>query len=401
MKRQKKNFTSNEIAHVWANEGAPVGKCPSSMSFDGPAFYSYRTVIARILKNKAGERAYVLDVATFSPSTSGHQNHVRAAIAQGAKKFCVEIGWRSYEYSPGGWNSREQQFSPSSKMKRAAVLSQKLHRAMYNLDFTPAELRDFYLYEYRKETAEAESRFEHVRAADVLRKSARLADALEVCQFFGLASARVKKLQRKIATAAKKAREVVDAYEARKREKREAREKKARAHRIAGAIRWAENFLALTDPTPADADAAPYDLETLLTDAGRAGGKDRLPYHYSGPVLLRRVSRPSLESGGVSSSAWDEAAGDIMETSKGARVPIDEARKAYQFAQRVRAKGWHRNGEQFKIGYYDLDAVNASGIVAGCHRVSWAEAEQFAISQGWETGAQVAARLEKLTEGQG
>lgn len=33
--------------------------------------------------------------------------------------------------------------------------------------------------------------------------------------------------------------------------------------------------------------------------------------------------------------------------------------------------------------YHQLDAVNEFGIVAGCHRVSWAEADRFAMAQGW------------------
>lgn len=72
-----------------------------------------------------------------------------------------------------------------------------------------------------------------------------------------------------------------------------------------------------------------------------------------------------------------------METSKGARVPLAEAEKAFRFAQLKRSTGWHRNGDTFKVGEFQLDAVNEFGVVAGCHRVAWNEIERFAKLQGW------------------
>lgn len=77
------------------------------------------------------------------------------------------------------------------------------------------------------------------------------------------------------------------------------------------------------------------------------------------------------------------AVGDEMETSKGVKVPLAEARLAFNFARKMRATGWHRNGGKFTIGEYQLDAVNESGVVAGCHRVSFDEIERFAKSEGW------------------
>ncbi len=81
---------------------------------------------------------------------------------------------------------------------------------------------------------------------------------------------------------------------------------------------------------------------------------------------------------------WPEGATlDVLETSKGVKVSLDDAKHAYRFAQKVRAKGWHRNGETFAIGQFQLDAVNDAGIVAGCHRICWKELERFAATQGW------------------
>jgi hypothetical protein len=96
-----------------------------------------------------------------------------------------------------------------------------------------------------------------------------------------------------------------------------------------------------------------------------AGTRRDLPGQLNLPVMLRSM-------------------GETMETSKGARVPMEDARRTYRFAMAARAKGWHKNGETHAIGSYQLDAVNEAGVVAGCHRVTWSEIERFATTQGWQ-----------------
>jgi hypothetical protein len=75
----------------------------------------------------------------------------------------------------------------------------------------------------------------------------------------------------------------------------------------------------------------------------------------------------------------------VMETSKGVCVPIEDAERAFKFASKARAQGWHRNraGEHCKVGACELDAVNEQCVIAGRHRVTWDEIERFAVEQGW------------------
>lgn len=95
-----------------------------------------------------------------------------------------------------------------------------------------------------------------------------------------------------------------------------------------------------------------------------AGALDvRVPYEVSG-VCLRAV-------------------GELMETSKGATVPLSEAQKAFRFASLKRSAGWHRNGETFPVGDFHIDAINEQGVVAGCHRIAWDEITRFAKAQSW------------------
>jgi len=92
-----------------------------------------------------------------------------------------------------------------------------------------------------------------------------------------------------------------------------------------------------------------------------------LPYNI-GKVFLRRRNPGLPES--------------MVETSKGAVIPWDDALRLFRFALARRKKGWRRNGETFAVGPYQLDAVNKSGIVAGCHRIGFDEMERLAKKEG-------------------
>ncbi len=102
-----------------------------------------------------------------------------------------------------------------------------------------------------------------------------------------------------------------------------------------------------------------------------AGDAVSIPYGY-GKVLLRvrlfqAIGEERLE----------------LETSRGATVPLESARLAFRFCQSKRESGWHRNGETFQVGDFQIDSVSNLGIIAGCHRLDWQEVERFAKAQGW------------------
>lgn len=93
-----------------------------------------------------------------------------------------------------------------------------------------------------------------------------------------------------------------------------------------------------------------------------------IPSYGVGKVFLRRRNPGLPES--------------MVETSKGAVIPWDDALRLFRFALARRKKGWRRNGETFAVGPYQLDAVNKSGIVAGCHRIGFDEMERLAKKEG-------------------
>lgn len=77
---------------------------------------------------------------------------------------------------------------------------------------------------------------------------------------------------------------------------------------------------------------------------------------------------------------------DELQTSKGARVPLEDARRAFVLVRRCHdsATSWQRNGETCPVGGFHIDRISENGNVkAGCHVILWDEVERFATAQGW------------------
>jgi hypothetical protein len=83
-------------------------------------------------------------------------------------------------------------------------------------------------------------------------------------------------------------------------------------------------------------------------------------------------------------SLWDvpvmlRISDNEIETSKGARVPVDHALRAYRVLKMFRANGktYQRNGHTIHLGHHVIDSLGADGILhAGCHHIAWEEIEQ-------------------------
>ena len=88
----KKNIDMNNpmVAHLWANEKKESAR-GSNFFFEGRSIYSYgyHFEVGRIVRNKCGEKAYLLNDKYYSSSTCKHQHCVRSAIPTGSKVFYV------------------------------------------------------------------------------------------------------------------------------------------------------------------------------------------------------------------------------------------------------------------------------------------------------------------------
>jgi len=96
------------------------------------------------------------------------------------------------------------------------------------------------------------------------------------------------------------------------------------------------------------------------------GALDYCPSGYGQPIRLR-------------------IAGDELQTSRGARVPLAHAVKAFRVLKRLHDKGqaYQRNGHTIHLGQFALDSLDTEGnVTAGCHTVQWAEITRVAALAG-------------------
>jgi hypothetical protein len=96
------------------------------------------------------------------------------------------------------------------------------------------------------------------------------------------------------------------------------------------------------------------------------GQIDYCPSTYGQPIRLR-------------------IAGDELQTSRGARVPLVHAVKAFRVLKRLHDKGqaYQRNGHTIHLGHFALDSLDTDGnVTAGCHTVQWAEITRVAALAG-------------------
>ena len=102
-------------------------------------------------------------------------------------------------------------------------------------------------------------------------------------------------------------------------------------------------------------------------EAWSNGESDYLPsVFYDSPIRLR-------------------VKGDELQTSRGARVPLDHAVKAFRVIKRLKQRGesYERNGHTIHLGHFALDRVDSDGnVTAGCHHVAWDEIERVATLVG-------------------
>lgn len=74
-------------------------------------------------------------------------------------------------------------------------------------------------------------------------------------------------------------------------------------------------------------------------------------------------------------------AGEQIETTQGARIPADHARKALPFVLAIidAKKTWQENGHAIHLGNYRLNRIDEAGTLhIGCHRIQAQEVKRFA-----------------------
>lgn len=117
-------------------------------------------------------------------------------------------------------------------------------------------------------------------------------------------------------------------------------------------------------------ETARYADESVRVAKWEAGHGPASLANYGGPIALR-------------------IKGDVLQTSRGAEVPLAHAVRVFRFLRycREHGKGWQANGRTLPVGHFRVDSVTAEGdFRAGCHSVTFAAVERAARAAGlWET----------------
>jgi hypothetical protein len=92
------------------------------------------------------------------------------------------------------------------------------------------------------------------------------------------------------------------------------------------------------------------------------------------------------EKGGAYLRVYNSLHGsDIVQTSLGAEVPAEDARRAIRFIRSIfgMPQGWQSNGDKLTVGAFQVNSIDSNGdIKAGCHFIQWSEIDAIGRQLG-------------------
>lgn len=353
-------MNNSMVAHLWANEKQESAN-GSNFYFEGESIYSYgrHFEVGRIVRNKRGEKAYLINDTYYSSTTSKHQYYVREAIPTGSKVFYVEC---NISYCIGNMlfvtNMLECIKDAIEKYKKARTeLSYRdvwgnFKNLMDYIEFfdmgTPRRLLKKSANEWLGTNHELswksdKIKREHVRELKRVFQILLNHQALEV---LGTVIVIVDEVCGEGTWL--KYRERVEKYriniEAKQEKKRRAREE--------------------------ELDKFRKDFYEKL-EKWKSGELNFLHSYYF------------IDCADV--NAWMRIKGGIIETSKQIKIGIEEARRMWQMVSLLHRGGQFRHGlvEDVDGNKWSINRYENDILTAGCHRIAYSEMESIAKQLGW------------------
>lgn len=353
-------MNNSMVAHLWANEKQESAN-GSNFYFEGESIYSYgrHFEVGRIVRNKRGEKAYLINDTYYSSTTSRHQYYVREAIPTGSKMFYVEC---NISYCIGNMifvtNMLESIKDAIEKYKKARTeLSYRdiwgaFKNLMGYIEFfdmgTPQRLLKKSANEWLGTNHELswksdKIKREHVRELKRIFQILLNHQALEV-----LGTVIV----------------IVDEVcgEGTWLKYRERVEK----HRISREVQEVEKLRKLKE----------------LEEERSRDFYEKLEKWKSGELdFLHACSLTSYNKPNV----WMRIKGGIIETSKEIKIGIGEARRIWQVVSLLHRGGQFRHGlvEDVDGNKWSINRYENDILTAGCHRIAYSEMESIAKQLGW------------------
>lgn len=352
-------MNNSMVAHLWANESQESAN-GSNFYFEGQSIYSYgrHFEVGRIVRNKRGEKAYLINDRYYSSTTSRHQYYVREAIPTGSKVFSVGYNMSNngnMAFATSGLESIKDAIEKYKKA-RTELPYQNVWGAFKNLmgyiEFfdmgTPQRLLKKSANEWLGTNHELSRKSdkikrEHARELKRIFQILLNHQALEVLGTVNVIVDEVCGEGTWLKYWERVERHRVN-IETKQEKKRRAREEEL--------------------------------------DKFRKDFYERLEKWKSGELNFLH-SYYFIDIADV--NAWMRIKEGIIETSKQIKIGIEEARRMWQVVSLLHRGGQFRhglvedvNGNKWSINRYENDI-----LTAGCHRIAYSEMESIAKQLGW------------------
>lgn len=318
----------NEVAHVWANQGQSEGRS-GNIFFEGDTIYSYghHFPMARLIPEK---NVVLFTNAKSSVSTEKHKGIVRSAIDTGHYRVieCLNP-------TPGTFYGGEKSYNHEGNVKDMVETTKDLRSK-----FDRARERCYYYYNEQRNWLT--NLWEYCRLFDI---------EIPVNDYTGYVIGETEAIDKYNKYS----------YEKEQRELKTEREKQ----QLFEQIKYAVNDLKrqwIKGETDQKQIVAGWDKHRQPQFHEKLISKGKQYFGFGGTLLRKK--------------------GNQVETSRGAYVPIDQAKHLYL--------RWKLGGivANEKVGYYKVDHKEDGGIKIGCHFISNQEIERFGKSQEWDKDAE-------------
>ena len=352
-------MNNSMVAHLWANEMKEFAN-GSNFYFEDESIYSYGShfEVGRIVRNKRGEKAYLINDIYRSSSTSKHQCCVRDAIPTGSKVFSVGYNMSNtgnMAFVTSGLESIKDAIEKYKKA-RTELPYQNVWGAFKNLmgyiEFfdmgTPQRLlkksaNDWLGTNHELSRKSDKIKREYVRELKHIFQILLNHQALEV-----LGTVNV----------------IVD--------------------EVCGEGTWIKYSERSERWRKGEEERERIKLERLRKEE-EARYKDfdeKLEEWKSGEINFLNIP---FYIPGEKPNAWIRIKGNIIETSKQIKIGVAEARKLWRAVSAMHRGAEFRHGlvedvtgHQWSLNRYENDL-----LTAGCHRIAYDEMERIAKQLGW------------------
>lgn len=341
------------VAHLWAHEQKESAN-GSNFYFEGESIYSYgrHFEIGRIVRNKRGEKAYLINDTYYSPTTSKHQYYVREAIPTGSKVFYVKC---NISYCIGNMlfvtNMLESIKDAIEKYKKART--ELSYRDVWNIMENIMDYIEF---------------FDMETPQRLLKKSAN--------EWLGTnheLSYKSDKIKREHVRELKRVFQILLNHQA--------LEVLGTVNVIVDEVCGEGTWIKYSERSERWRKGK-EERERIKLERLRKDFDEKLEEWKSGEINFLNTPFYIPDE---KPNAWIRIKGNIIETSKQIKIGIAEAKKLWRAVSAMHRGAEFRHGlvedvtgHQWSLNRYENDL-----LTAGCHRIAYSEMESIAKQLGW------------------